>query len=127
MKTPFAAPKMPMFDPEAVMAAQKRNIDAWTSASTILADGAKAFYQRQVEITQAAVDEFVVEAEGMMKNGATEYQPADQMARMKVAYEKALSNAQELSNIAVKAQTEAFGVLSSCAMANFDNVKKAAA
>ncbi|HYZ27126.1 MAG TPA: phasin family protein [Geminicoccaceae bacterium] len=127
MAKPNAKPLLfPMLDADRLSAAQQRNLDAFASASQIVVDGVKAIAQRQSEMMQASVDQFVAAGPGMFTGKATDFQPADQIARAKSAYETAVSNAKELTEIAMKAQGEAVDVLTKCALANIDDFKSLA-
>jgi hypothetical protein len=104
-KTTAATKPVPflMFDADQLIAAQQRNVDAVTSASQIVVDGAKAWSGKPGE-----------------------FKPADQIAKAKTAYEAAVAHTRELTEIAVKAQSEAFGVLAKAMMANLDEMKSLA-
>ena len=114
----------PMFDADRLTAAQQRNLDAFASASQIVVDGVKAIAQRQSEMMQASVDQFV--AGQARSTRPLEFQPGDQIAKAKSMYEAAVNNARELAEIAMKAQSEAVDVLTKCAMANIDDLKSLA-
>ena len=108
------------FDAETFIAAQQRNLDALASASQIVVDGVKAMAQRQSEMMQASVDQFVAAGQGAKP---MEFQPGDQIAKAKSLYEAAVNNAKELAEIAMRAQGDAVAVLSKCVMANIDDLK----
>ena len=114
------------FDTETFMAAQQRNIDALASASQIVVDGVKTIAQRQGEMMQSSVDQFMTASHDAMTLKPTELQPADQIAKAKSTYEVAVNNAKELAEIAMKAQSEAVAVLTKCVMANIDDLKSLA-
>jgi hypothetical protein len=124
MAKPATKPLLfPLFDVDRLTAAQQRNIDAFASASQIVVDGVKAMAQRQSEIMQASVDQFVAAGQSTKP---LEFQPADQIAKAKSLYEAGVSHAKELVEIAMKAQGEAVDVLTKCAMANIDDLKSLA-
>jgi phasin family protein len=128
MATAKPAMKFPMmFDAETVAAAQKRNVDALTSAAQIMADGMRAYVKRQTEIVEASFKDMMAESEAMLKAKPEAAKPAEALAKVKTFYEKAVANAQELGGIVVKAQTEAVNVLSNAAVANLEDMKKLAA
>jgi len=118
---PFA-----MFDADQFVAVQQRNVDAVTSAGQIVVDGVRALALRHGEMMQNGVDEFLSASHQVWGAKPGEHQPADQVAKAKTAYETAVNNARELTEIAVKAQNEAFGVLTRCWMANLDDMKSLA-
>jgi phasin family protein len=119
-------PPFPMFDGDRVVAAQQRNLDAWASASQIVVDGVKAIAQRQSEMMQSSVEQWVATGQGAMNGKPADFKPADQIATVKSGYELAVTNARELAEIALKAQSEAVDVLTKCMMANIDDLKSLA-
>jgi len=116
----------PMFDGDQLIAAQQRNVDAMASAGQIFADGAKAIAVRQSEMMQSAVEQWMGNGHKLFNAKPNELKPADQVADAKQAYESAVNNARELAEIAIKAQNEAFGVLTKAMMANLDDLKSLA-
>ncbi len=110
-------------DADKVLAAQQRNIDAIANASQIVVDGAKALAQRQSEMVQSSVDQWMAAGQGAMALKPGEFVPADQITKVKSAYETAISNAKEMAEISMKAQNEAASVLTKCFMANIEDMK----
>lgn len=110
-------------DADKVLAAQQRNIDAFANASQIVVDGAKALAQRQSEMVQSSVDQWMAASQGSFSMKPGEFVPADQMNKAKSACEDAVANSKEIADIAVKAQSEATAVLTKCFMANIDDMK----
>ena len=125
-KTTVKPLPFPMFDGDRMVAAQQRNLDAWASASQIVVDGVKAIAQRQSEIMQSSVGQWVATGQGAMNGKPADFKPADQIATVKSGYELAVTNARELAEIALKAQSEAVDVLTKCMMANIDDLKSLA-
>lgn len=118
MKTPNF-----FFDTDHLMAAQQRNVDALTSASQIMVDSYKAIALRQSEMLKSSMGDFVKVGQQAANGKAGEFQPGDQLSRAKTSYEAAMSNAREITEMAVKAQSEAFNVLTKCFMTNVDEFK----
>jgi phasin family protein len=116
----------PMLDADRVMAAQQRNLDAFASASQIVVDGVKAMAQRQGQIMQSSVEQWLTAGQGAFNGKPAEFKPADQIATAKSTYEAAVNSARELAEIALKAQSEAVDVLTKCMMANIDDLKSLA-
>jgi hypothetical protein len=75
---------------------------------------------------QASVHQFVSAGQGALSGKPLDLQSGDQMAKAKSFYENAVGNAQELTEIAMKAQSEAADVLTKCIMANIDDLKSLA-
>jgi phasin family protein len=109
-----------------MFAMSKRNLDAWTQAGQIYADGAQALMKRQNEIFTGYVNEYVATVQEML-NGepVDEKQYNKRLTQAKAAYETGLANAQELYGIAVKANNEALDVLSKAFMAQFEQATAA--
>jgi hypothetical protein len=115
---------LPGFDPEAVIAVQSRYVEAWASAGQIMADAVRAVAQRQSELASAGIRDFWSDRQAMLEGRPGERPPAEQLRSF---YEQAFANFQELSGILIKAQAEAMGVLSSCATADPERDRRAAA
>lgn len=101
---------MPAFDMEGFAAMQKKNIEAMTTANQAMVDGARAIFERQVQIAQQSVEE----AQAAVKNiteGKTKFDADAQVTQAKAAMEKAAANIRELSEIAAKSQNAAFDTL----------------
>ncbi len=125
-KTPFKPLPIPMLDADRLIAAQQRNLDAFASASQIVVDGVKAITQRHSELMQSSVDQWLAASQGALAGKPVEFKPADQIATAKSTYESAVNSAKELTEIAMKAQSEAVDVLTKCVMANIDDLKSLA-
>lgn len=110
-------------DADKVLAAQQRNIDAFANASQIVVDGAKALAQRQSEMVQGSVDQWMAASQSFLSMKPGEFAPTDQVTKAKAAYESAVANGKEITDIAMKAQSEAASVLTKCFMANIDDMK----
>jgi phasin family protein len=119
-------PSFPGFDGDKLTSLQQRNLDAFASASQIVVDSVKAMAQRQSEIVQASVDQMVAAGQGTWAGKPMDFQPTDQIESAKSQYQTAVANAKELTEIALKAQTEAADVLTKCVMANIDDLKSLA-
>jgi phasin family protein len=115
-----------MFDGDRMIAVQQRNLDAWASAGQIVVDSVKAIAQRQSEMMQSSVGQWVATGQGAMNGKPAEFKPADQIATAKTSYETAVNNTRELAEIAMRAQSEAVDVLTKCMMANIDDLKSLA-
>ena len=108
-----------MFDPEKLVAAQRRNFEALTSAGQIVADGMRTCAERQA----AMIEEAMRGLWGEMQTSSRSAQPgnpAEQLERMRGAFERVLSQVQELSQLLLRVQSEAMQVLNSCAAANME-------
>lgn len=106
-------------DPEALLAVQRRNIEAFARAGQIVAEGMRGYGERQVGLVQEAMRELWGEIQTRGRTpGATAADPAEQLARMRAAFERVLAQVQELSRLLLKIQGEAMTVLNDAASAN---------
>ena len=123
-------PKSPMpFDPGALIEAQRRNFEAFTNAGPIVADGMRTVAERQAAMVQEAMQDLWGEirtAGASGGGGARAQQPADQVERMRAAFEKMAGQVQEMSGVLMKAHGEAMGVLNACAASNMESLGKMA-
>src|SRR3712207_8110961 len=86
------------FDPEALLAAQRRNIEAFTDAGKIIADGMRRYAEGQVGLMQEAMRDLW----GAIQPGGgapAVTDPSDQLARMRAAFERVLAQVQELTQL----------------------------
>jgi phasin family protein len=116
--------KMPGVDMDAVMAAQKRNIDALNAANQLAVESMQAVSKRQMEIFQKTMEEAQSSLKDLMGAGAPEDRVAKQTELMKAAFETAISNAREVSEMMTKSQVEAADVLNKRFVESLDEMKK---
>jgi phasin family protein len=104
--------RMPGVDAEALMAAQKKNMDALVEANKAAAAGYQDLFKRQMAI----FEETMTEAQQSMKAfEAVKVDPEKAKAQAdlaKAAFEKALANMQALAESAQKANAEAYEIVS---------------
>jgi phasin family protein len=107
----FAGFTFPGFDLEALMAAQRKNLEAFTRANQLAVEGFQAFTKMQVELTRAAIDEASALVRDWAETSAPEVKLQKQAAFAKQALAKGVRNTHELVELAGKTQAEAFNVL----------------
>ena len=116
--------RVPTVDVDAVVASQRKNIEALTQANQLAVEGVQALARRQVEIARQAMEEFSV----MIRDLAQPVSPEDRIAKQaefsKVALEKGLTNARELTEMVAKANTEAFNVINKRLTESLDEVRE---
>jgi phasin family protein len=125
----FADLKLPAApDMEALLGAYKRNMDTLASANRIALEGAQAVAKRQMEIMQQTMAEL---GETMRALAASDEAPQAKAARqaesLKRAYEHAVSNTRELSELIQHANGEALALLNKRFVEAMDEVKALAA
>lgn len=108
----FATPKMPDFDTDALLAAQKKNMDALVEANKAAAVGYQELHSKQVELFEATLAEAQkqIAAFDPSKMDADAAKAQGEVA--KAAFEKALTNMTALAEGAQKANADAFEVVS---------------
>ena len=108
----IAGMKMPGFDAEAIVAAQRKNMDALVEANKAAAAGYQDLFKKQLAI----FEETMAEAQKHMKSfdGAKlDAETARAQGEIaKAAFEKALANMQALAESAQKANSEAYEIVS---------------
>jgi len=107
----FSEFRVPGFDVEAILAAQRRNIEAMTTANQLVIEGIQAVLRREAEILRQTIEESSTVLRDLMAAGAPEEKLAQQTDLLKSSFEKALANLRELAEMAAKSNTEAAEVL----------------
>src|SRR5258708_26171960 len=116
--------RVPGIDVEAAVASQRKNIEALTQANQLAVEGVQALMRRQVEITRQAMEDFsAMFRDFVQPNGTPEDRIVKQAEYSKLAIEKGLSNAKELTELVTKANTEAFNVINKRVTESLDEVR----
>jgi phasin family protein len=106
----FRMPGMP--DMQAMMDAQRRNIEALSHANKLAMEGAQAIARRNMEILQQSMSEMASAMQAMMAvDGAPADKAAKQAEMMKAAYERAMGNMREIAELIQRSNGEALEVL----------------
>lgn len=104
--------KVPGVDVEALLASQRKNVEALTTANKVALEGLQAVAKRQAEIlAQSLAEANAVAKELASLSSNPQELTAKQTAVAKEAFEKALANARELAELVNKSNTEAFAVI----------------
>ena len=115
--------RLPGLDVEAVMATQRKNLEALAQANQLAVEGARALAQRQAEIAQQAFAEVSALFREWTQPGAPEERLAKNVEVAKQAFEKGFANARELSELTTKASTDALSVIARRVSEGFDEVR----
>ncbi len=108
---PAVAFAMPKIDVNALMAAQRRNVEALTTANQIAADGVKTFAALQSDILRRTMDGYAAAVTGMMAVSDPKTGAVKQAAFAKDSFEKSVCDVRELAAIATATQTETLDVI----------------
>ncbi len=114
-------PGMP--DMDSVLAAHRKNLETLTAANRIALEGAQAVARRNMEIMQQTMSELSETVRAMSTTEAPQARAAKQAELLKVAYERAVSNLKEISDLIQKSNTEAMGVINNRFTEAMDEVK----
>lgn len=119
----FAGFTLPGFDVEAVLASQRKNIEALTQANQLAVDGVQAVARRQAEIAREAIDEASTVLREIVQPTAPEERIAKQAELLKQTFERGLANTRELALLLAKANTEAFDVVAKRVAQGFEEIR----
>jgi phasin family protein len=115
--------RVPTVDVEAMVASQRKTIEAFTQANQLAVEGVQAVARRQVEIARQSIEDFTGLFREITQPGTPEEKMAKQAEAVKGALEKGLANARELTELVTKANTEAFNVLNKRVAEGLDEVR----
>jgi phasin family protein len=104
--------KLPEFDTDAVMAAQKKNMDALVEANKAAAAGYQDLFKKQVAIFEETMAEAQKHMKSLDASGLDPDKAKAQGELAKAAFDKALGNMQALAESAQKANTDAYEIVS---------------
>jgi phasin family protein len=119
----FAGFSMPTFNVEALMSAQRKNVEAFTQANQLAIEGVQALARRQVEIAREALDEAPALFRELSQPGVPQEKFAKNAELAKATFEKSLATAKELTELVTKANTDAFNVLTKRFTESFEEIK----
>ena len=118
--------KMPGVDMDAVVASQKKNLEALGNANKVAFEGLQAVAKRQAEILQETMNETSKAMDTLSKAGSPQEVAAEQAAIAKGAFERALGNMRELAEMVSKANEEATSTINARISATLDEIKEMA-
>ena len=107
----FAEMKLPTVDMDSVMAAQRKNIEALTSANKLAFEGMQAVARRQADVMRQMMEEMSGMISDMMTTGSPEEKVARQAEMAKKTFERILANMKELAEMLSKSNSEAANVI----------------
>ena len=118
--------KVPAFDVNTVLAAQRKNMEVFSAANQVIAESVQAISRRQAEVLRANVENVLKASKDIWSNKAPETNTAKQAELAKSLYESTVSNAREISEIASKSSLAAFDLISKRATESLTEINKAA-
>lgn len=116
--------KLPGVDVDAIVASQRKNIEALTEANKVALAGVQAVAKRQAEILSQAITEANSVAKELASLSSNPQElTAKQAALAKDAFEKALANARELAELVNKSNAEAFALINARVNESLEELK----
>ena len=116
--------KLPGIEVEAVVASQRKNVEALANASRAAFEGAQAVAKRQAEILQETMNQTAKSFGTLAEAGSPPEVAAKQAELAKEALAKALGNMRELADMVTKAQQGAMDSISSRISQSLDEIKQ---
>jgi len=116
--------QVPGVDTKALVDAQRKNIEAMTQANRVAFEGAQAVVQRQAEIVREAMSEAADAMQNLNGAGTPEERVAKQTEIAKHAFDTALKNIRELSEMSQKSNNEAIELINKRVAASFDEMRE---
>ena len=113
-------------DVEALMACQRRNIEAFSQANQLAVEGAQAVARRQIEIARQAFEDASVLFRDLAQPVSAEDRIAKNTEFAKQLIEKSVTNGREITELAAKAGSEAADVLRRRASESLDELREMA-
>ena len=120
----FNNAKIPGLDVEAILAAQKKNVEAMIGANQIVAEGYQAVAKRQAELAQTTLQETQARVTDLMTDATPEGRMAKQAEMVKTGIEQASQSMHEVSEVLRKSQTEAFALIKRRMDESVDEIKE---
>jgi phasin family protein len=114
---------LPGVDMKAVMDSQRKNMEALSAANKLALEGMQAVFKRQAEIIKQSIEEGAAATRDFSATSSPQDSVVKQTDLAKNAFEKALTNARELSEIVAKANGEAVELLNKRFAAMLDEFK----
>jgi phasin family protein len=119
--------KMPMFNVETLVEAQRKNFAAFTAVNTAAVESIKAIAQRQGDMVRAAMEDLSKAGSDVMAAATVEEKAAKHIDFVKKSFDVAFANTKELADLYTKGQTQAFETLSARVAELTEEVKAAIA
>lgn len=120
----FADMKLPaMPDMDAVLSTYRRNIEVLSQANRVALEGAQTVAKRHMEILQQTMAELTENLKALTAIESPQAKAAKQAELLKRAYERAVANTKELSDLIQHANSEALGLLNKRFVETMDEVK----
>lgn len=120
----FRDMKLPALpDMEAVLSTYQRNLEVLSQANRVALEGAQTVAKRHMEILQQTMSELTENMQALSAIESPQAKAAKQAELLKRAYERAVANTKELSDLIRQSNAEALQLLNQRFMETMDEVK----
>ena len=118
--------QVPQIDADSIIAAQRKNIEALTTANKAAVEGVQALAARQNEILQENLKEATKAVSELSKVDSPQDATVKQAELLKASFEKALSNMKDLTELVAQSNTEASASINARIFESLEEVKRQA-
>jgi phasin family protein len=119
--------QVPGINWQELVTTQQRNLEAVAKANQVLFEGANAVMRREIEVLRSAMQEAATASRALMQQRAGDPQAgaAERLAMARTAFERAIENMRELSDLAARCNREALDVVNRRTLEAFDEMRAA--
>ncbi|MCP3870175.1 MAG: phasin family protein [Gammaproteobacteria bacterium] len=121
----FSAYQLPNLDTSALMESQKKNVEALVAANQAAFSGTQELLKQQGEMMQQAITDATEAANALAGSSNPKDLAAKQAELVQAAFEKALANSTELSELVKKNQDEVSGMVNQRVSESLKEIKDA--
>jgi phasin family protein len=115
--------KLPGVDIEALVASQKKNVEAIIAANRIAVEGIQTIAKRQAEVFQESMKEAQQAISSMTKATSPQDLAAKQTDLMKTAFEKSVATMREMAEITTRSSQEATKTINARITATLEEIR----
>lgn len=115
---------VPTLDVETMVATQRKNVEAFAAANRLAVEGVQAVMRRQLEIFRQTVDDTAGTLRELGQAQGPQERVAKQIELMKSAYDQALENMRELSDMMRRSNAEAADLIKDRVDDSLEELKK---
>ncbi len=115
--------KLPMFDVDKLMAAQRKNFEAIAQANKLATEGVQTVFQRNAEIMRANVEELTSLVQSLSGAGEPRDKAARQADLTKGAYQRVVTNLKAINDTVAKTNDKVFNVLNKRVVESLDEAR----
>ncbi len=119
--------KVPGVDMDTMVTAQQKNLEALTAANRLAFEGMQALMKRQAELLRQVVEETAAAASGIAGAPTPTEKIVKQTELAKEAFERAVANAREMSELVAKSNAEVTDLLNRRFAESLEEIKSVVA